>query len=77
MGDWKLVERVGSPPVTPRNQAAAKKQAAARQKAAQHDELFNLADDPAETRDVHAAHPEVVARLRKTLDDARRRGRTR
>jgi arylsulfatase A-like enzyme len=77
MGDWKLVERVGAPSVTPRNQAAAKKQAAARQKAAPHDELFNLADDPAETKDVHAAHPEVVARLRKTLDDARRRGRTR
>ena len=44
-----------TPVVTPRNQAAAKKQAAARQKAAQHDELFNLADDPAETKDVHAA----------------------
>jgi arylsulfatase A-like enzyme len=77
MGDWKLVEREGTPPVTPRNQAAAKKQATARKKAAPHDELFNLADDPAETRDVHASHPEVVARLRTALDDARRRGQTR
>ena len=46
------------------NKAAEKKQAAARKKAPPHDELFNLADDPAETRDVHAAHPDLVARMK-------------
>lgn len=76
-GDWKLVERVGPPPVTPRNKNAEKKAATAKKKVPNHDELFNLASDPAETKSVHAEHPEVVARLRKVLADARERGRTR
>ena len=42
-----------------------------------HDELFDLAADPAEAKDVHAEHPEIVAKLRKALADARDRGRTR
>jgi arylsulfatase A len=76
-GDWKLVEHAGSPAVAPRNKAAAKKQAAARKGAAPHDELFNLADDPAETRDVHAEHPDLVSRLKKRLSESRERRGTR
>ena len=63
-GNWKLVEREKPPAFTPRNAAAAKKIAAARQREPKEDELFNLATDPAETKDVHAQNPEVVARLR-------------
>jgi hypothetical protein len=70
--DWKLVERENAPPVRPR-----KKKAAAKAKAAGKDELFDLAKDPGETTDVAAANPEVVARLRKLLADARERGQTR
>jgi arylsulfatase A-like enzyme len=35
-------------------------------------ELYNLADDPGEARDVADAHPEVVARLRARADAMRR-----
>jgi arylsulfatase A len=76
-GDWKLVERVDPPAFEPRNAAAQQKIAAIRRKEPKHDELFDLASDPAETNDVHAAHPELVARLRKALASARDRGATR
>lgn len=77
MGDWKLIERVDAPRVQPRNKNAEKKLAAAKKKGPAHDELYNLATDPAEANDVHAAHPEVVARLRQFLAEARRREQTR
>ena len=32
-------------------------------------ELYNLNDDPSETTDVAAAHPDVVARLAKLLSE--------
>jgi arylsulfatase A len=76
-GDWKLVERVDPPAFAPRNKNAAAKIAAARSKEPKHDELFNLAVDPAEAHDVHAEHPEIVARLRKTLAEVRDRGESR
>jgi arylsulfatase A-like enzyme len=71
-GNWKLVERENAPPVAPRNRKAQ-----AKKKGPERDELFDLAKDPAETTDVRAAHPEVAARLRKLLADARDRGHTR
>ena len=77
MGDWKLIERVDPPAFEPRNRNAARRLAAARRGAPGRDELYNLADDPAEATDVSADHPEVVARLREALDAARSRGRTR
>lgn len=36
-----------------------------------HDELFNLAEDPAETKDLAADHPDLVAQLRKQLAGVR------
>jgi arylsulfatase A len=48
-GDWKLVKRDLMPPP---GQAGTAKTA-----------LYNLADDPTESRDVTAANPKVVARL--------------
>jgi arylsulfatase A-like enzyme len=60
-GPWKLVE--GLPP----EHRAKGKRAADGERA-----LFNLADDPGETRNVLATHPEIAARLQKRLDEARR-----
>lgn len=77
MGDWKLVERVNPPPVTARNRNVEQRIANARKRDPKHDELFNLAEDPSETKDVSAAHPDVVAKLRAALIAARDRGHTR
>jgi arylsulfatase A-like enzyme len=79
MGDWKLVERSGAPEFeSVRNKrkaaAAEKKRKAA---AAKPDELYNLASDPAETRDVRAEHAELAAKMKKLLNEARERGFTR
>jgi arylsulfatase A-like enzyme len=78
VGDWKLVERVDAPKFEHRN---AKKAAAAAKKAkaggAKRDELYNLKADPAETKDVAAENPTVVAKLKRMLVEARDRGFTR
>src|SRR5207248_3955318 len=64
MGDWKFIERADAPDFeSVRNKkktvaAEKKKKAAARQ----HDELYNLKDDPAETKDVMAANSELAAK---------------
>ncbi len=54
MGDWKLVRRN----LTPRGKAKAA--------AAVTEELFNIATDPAETKDLAAEHPDLIAKM-KTL----------
>jgi valine--pyruvate aminotransferase len=53
VGDWKLVRQhlLGTP----------------KKPAAPTTELFNLGSDPAETTDVAAAHPDIVARLEKLM----------
>ncbi len=76
-GDWKLVERTGAPKFEHRN---AKKAAQAAKKSKGEpgrDELYNLRDDPAETKDVAAANPAVVAELKQLLNGSRSRGFTR
>jgi arylsulfatase A-like enzyme len=40
-------------------------------------ELYNLADDPAESRNVYREHPGVVRELTALLDDLKRNGRSR
>lgn len=40
-------------------------------------ELYDLSNDPAETNNLYASRPEVVARLRGLLEAAKSRGRTR
>ncbi len=52
-GDWKLVRRNLLPPD--------------RQPAVATTELYNLASDPRESRDVATNHPDVVARLMETM----------
>lgn len=58
VGNWKLFPQ-GAPP--PRQQG---KQAAKQKPASTAPELYNLADDPYETKNVAAEHPDVVARLK-------------
>jgi arylsulfatase A len=40
-------------------------------------QLYNLADDPSETTNLYAQHPEIVAELTKLLADSQSTGRTR
>jgi arylsulfatase A-like enzyme len=77
MGDWKLVERVDAPKFEHRNAKKAK-QAANKVKAGPgHDELYNLKDDPAETKDVAIENSALVTKMKTMLVEARSRGSTR
>ena len=68
-GPWKYVE--GKP-------ADGVKAAALKARRLQmKPQLYHLVDDPAETRDVSTANPEVVKELAGLLDQARAAGRTR
>ena len=78
MGEWKLVERVNAPAYSPnRNkrslESAEKKKAAA----LTHDELFNLNQDPSETKDLWEANNDRAAKMKKVLEVSRDRGFTR
>jgi arylsulfatase A-like enzyme len=79
MGDWKFVERANAPEFESiRNKKKTEQAAKKRQKAGlQRDELFNLKQDPAETTDVLAANPELAAKMKKLLTQARDQGFTR
>lgn len=78
MGDWKLVERADAPVFDPtRNkrtiEAAEKKKAAALVR----DELYNLQEDPSETKDVAADHAARLAKMKRRLAESRDHGFTR
>jgi arylsulfatase A len=73
-GDWKLIERVGAPKFERRPTAKTAKKTHA---GPPHDELFNLKEDPSETRDLSAAHADQVASMKRFLAAARDRGFTR
>jgi len=75
-GDWKLVERTTTPPIEPRNRNAARRLIREKRES-QGDELFDLATDPGETKNVAAEHPEIVNRLRARLIQSRDQGFTR
>ena len=79
MGDWKLVERADAPDFASvrnkRKTAAAEKQK--KNAAKQHDELYNLKADPAETKNVLAGNAEIAAKMKKLLNQARDQGFTR
>jgi hypothetical protein len=68
-GPWKWIEGV---PVDEIKPGARKAQAAQF-----HPQLYNTHDDPAETKDVSAQHPEVVAELRALLNRYRDGGYSR
>ncbi|MGH7202151.1 MAG: sulfatase family protein [Planctomycetaceae bacterium] len=69
-GDWKLVLGLGSGGFTQPRVIEPKPGEPAGQ-------LYNLAADPAEERNVYAEHPEIVARLRQLLENYKTRGRSR
>jgi arylsulfatase A-like enzyme len=79
MGDWKFVERADAPEFESvrnkkKTEAAAKKKKNA---GAHYDELYDLKQDPAETKNVLAANAEIAAKMKRFLNEARDRGFTR
>jgi arylsulfatase A-like enzyme len=74
LGDWRLIERVGAPKFEHRPSTKTAKKAHA---GPTHDELFNLKDDPSETRDLSSTHADQVAKMKRLLAAARDRGFTR
>jgi len=70
-GPWKLIERENPPPFLTTAKAIRERTETRRKHWPRHDQLFNLVADVAETNDVAAAHPEIVARLRQVLAEAR------
>lgn len=77
MGDWKLVERASASPEDAAGTPATTSSPRQRKARPRTDELYNLKDDPAESVDVAAAHPELVASMKQALVAARDRGYTR
>jgi arylsulfatase A len=76
-GDWKLVERVDAPKFDHRNAKKAQQAEKKAKTSPKQDELFNLKDDPAETRSLTPANADRVAQMKKYLNEARSRGFTR
>lgn len=68
-GPWKWIEGVPADEKIVKTQKARADQF--------HPQLYNLQDDPAETKDVSEQHPEVVAELRKLLNRYRDGGYSR
>lgn len=65
-GDWSFV------PGMPRRQAKGKVDDEGAEEA--RDQLYNLAEDPAQARNVIARHPEVAARLKARLEALKAKG---
>ena len=74
---WKLVERTGSPVVPPRNKKKAEAEAEKKKTGLQQDELYNLQNDPAESKNVFAENAERAAKMKRRLEEARQAGFTR
>jgi hypothetical protein len=72
------VERADAPEFeSVRNPRKAERAAQQRRAAPRTDELYNLHDDPAETKNVIAANRERAEKMKKALVEARDRGFTR
>jgi arylsulfatase A-like enzyme len=76
-GQWKFIERLNPPPFETSSKEIEKRILERRKKWPDHNQLFDLAADPAETKDVSAEHPELVQRLMAVLQDARTKHATR
>ena len=68
-GDWKLIEGLGSGGFTQPRTIEPEEGGSAVQ-------LYNLATDPTESRNVAEEHPSVVARLQALLNEYREAGRS-
>jgi arylsulfatase A-like enzyme len=76
-GPWKLIERSPQPEFHSPGKEIEKRIAERRKKWPDHNQLFNLETDVAETKDVSAEHPEMVERLAKLLKEEREKAATR
>jgi len=70
MGDWKLIEGLGSGGFTAPKSIKPKDGEPIGQ-------LYNLKDDPAESKNLYAEKPEIVAKLTQRLNAIRDNGRSR
>lgn len=68
--DWKLIPQLGSGGFSQPGKIAPKPGEPAGQ-------LYNLADDPGEQKNLYAQHPEIVRRLTEVLERLQRDGRSR
>ena len=77
--DWKFIERKNAPEFESARNKRKTEQAAKKKKSAalRNDELYNLKQDPSESKDVLAANAEEAARMKKTLTESRDRSFTR
>jgi arylsulfatase A-like enzyme len=69
-GDWKLIQQLGSGGFSQPARVAPKPGQPIGQ-------LYNLADDPSEQKNLYAEHPEIVRRLTEILERYKRDGRSR
>jgi arylsulfatase A len=76
-GPWKLVERENMPKFKSRSSNYERRRTAEQSRASKTDELYNLADDPSETKDVASVNVDVVKRLRALLNKVRNENRSR
>ena len=74
---WKLIERADAPKIDFQNKRRERQVEMRKKAAPQQDELFNLKDDPEETRNVFAENEEIATKLKKILRAARDSGSTR
>jgi arylsulfatase A len=69
-GDWKLINQLGSGGFSKPNRIKSKPGEPAGQ-------LYNLADDLGETKNLYLDHPEIVKRLTREMQDIVKSGRSR
>jgi arylsulfatase A len=69
-GDWKYIDGLGSGGFSQPSKMP-------KVKGGPDGQLYNLADDPGETKDLAAARPEIVARLEAELKRLSEAGRSR
>lgn len=69
-GNWKMIERNDSRPAAPKSKPG-------KADVENQNQLFDLANDPAETKNLWAERPDVAKRLKETLAKSRQTDRTR
>jgi arylsulfatase A-like enzyme len=76
-GQWKYVPGGGKPPRKKAAREKAPETVVERNRPAASAQLYNLLDDLGETKDVSAAHPELLAELAAKLEQIQSDGRSR
>jgi arylsulfatase A-like enzyme len=78
-GQWKFIENENRPEPNYMHDPSVEKSIKLwrAQNKPPKDQLFNVVDDPSETRDVAAEHQDIVQQCREILKEAREKNRTR